>query len=142
MIDGSNGILHVQKLYVDNAITGYSWEESFTQDNISDDELAQKVTEVGKILHSIRATGAPFKNDIELWSTTLATLFYTCVVTKYIPNNWRGCILHPIFNKGDKKDPADDHLIALLDIKASAYASDLLKELEIWADANGIVPLC
>ena len=119
------------------------WPES----NWEQTDVAQKDTEIrvttvkatGKIIAKMRvnsATGpnglpsAIYKGNLEGWSTLLTNLYNACYSLAKVPNSWRVSILCPIFKKGSRSMPSNYRLIALLDLKAKAYAQILLNHLE------------
>ncbi|XP_078533257.1 uncharacterized protein LOC144819159 [Lissotriton helveticus] len=105
--------------------------------------------QVSNTIKSLRADGAPgpnglpnalFRKDPTFWASQLTPLFGHSLKTGNVPESWRGSILHPIYKSGSRADPNNYSLIALIDVEAKIYASNLLVELESWVSSTGIIP--
>ena len=65
-------------------------------------------------------------------------IFYRLVKEK-TPKQWLEEILHPIYKKGDKRDPLNYRGIALLNTTSKIYEAILHKRLNKWCEEKEII---
>ncbi|XP_078509774.1 olfactory receptor 1f45-like [Lissotriton helveticus] len=114
---------------------------------IGQEDMDQSILKIIKKCKQVSAPGpngipqAIYKEDPKFWARKFNILFRSISNSGRVPESWRGAIINPIYKGGDRKNPTNYRLIALIDAEAKYYASLVLADLAQWSDMHSKIPL-
>lgn len=105
--------------------------------------------ELDEVLSSLKHAKAPgpdlltnevFQNLTGPWRNLLRDLFNRILDSEIVPNNWANALMTMIFKKGDRTDPANYRVIALVNAVTKIFTLILKKRFVKWMDSEKILP--